>query len=449
MRLIVALPAAACLTLAWVDSAAFSDTVNGAGGVIPASGTGGGGAWVAGASATILPSAPASFGVLVPVAVNGVTSITLTNLQHTWVGDCHAVLLAPDGAMYNLFVRPALFNPNDGHPGNFSGTYTFVASGAVNSLPTDATGASSATNLVRGTYNQTFGGSAAAGATWVNGNLGIYNRALSSIKGPAGVWRLRFYDWVASDSGSLGSWTLNYTPALEPLPQVPAIIGGGILISSFASSPIAPPNSGTSNGQVSPLNASGSGGTSSGLVGGSGQMNAIIAAGGVTTLHITGSASVSQPAGHGGSGSVGIYCYTPEFMQAPLILSIQRLSSFSIDNQNAGATVSFAADTGQIVGSRLLPGNYLIDVNCFANISGAQTFASQTMNWLLTIAPVVAPCAGDVNENAVVNTDDLLLVVGAWGACPQPAYCRADRHIDGQVNTDDLLAVITTWGACP
>lgn len=55
-----------------------------------------------------------------------------------------------------------------------------------------------------------------------------------------------------------------------------------------------------------------------------------------------------------------------------------------------------------------------------------------------------APLAmGDVNANGVVNVDDLLGVINAWGACP---CCAADVNGDGMVNVDDLLAVINSWG---
>jgi len=54
---------------------------------------------------------------------------------------------------------------------------------------------------------------------------------------------------------------------------------------------------------------------------------------------------------------------------------------------------------------------------------------------------------GDVNGDGVVNVADLLLVIGAWGAC---AGCDADiaPHPagDGIVNVADLLLVISNWG---
>ncbi len=58
----------------------------------------------------------------------------------------------------------------------------------------------------------------------------------------------------------------------------------------------------------------------------------------------------------------------------------------------------------------------------------------------------VPPCAGDVSDDGVVNTTDLLLVLGNWGECPG---CAADVDGDGDVNTIDLLLLLGAWGPCP
>jgi hypothetical protein len=69
-----------------------------------------------------------------------------------------------------------------------------------------------------------------------------------------------------------------------------------------------------------------------------------------------------------------------------------------------------------------------------------------------TVIPTVPPpsCQGDVTGDNVVNVNDLLAVINAWGPCASP--CAADIAPpggDGVVNVNDLLAVINAWGPCP
>ena len=78
---------------------------------------------------------------------------------------------------------------------------------------------------------------------------------------------------------------------------------------------------------------------------------------------------------------------------------------------------------------------------------------------MLTVeVPEVAPtnpCPADLappQGNGVVNVQDLLAVITAWGVCANPNQCPADiAPVGGNdvVNVQDLLAVITAWGACP
>ena len=54
-------------------------------------------------------------------------------------------------------------------------------------------------------------------------------------------------------------------------------------------------------------------------------------------------------------------------------------------------------------------------------------------------------CRGDIDINRVVNIDDLLHVISAWGPCID---CLQDTNDNGVVNIDDLLRVISEWGNC-
>src|SRR5262245_18601108 len=57
-------------------------------------------------------------------------------------------------------------------------------------------------------------------------------------------------------------------------------------------------------------------------------------------------------------------------------------------------------------------------------------------------------CSGDINCDDTVNAADLLEVINAWGACPEPcpSFCGADVTFDCVVNVADLLFVINHWG---
>src|SRR5262249_36636284 len=131
-------------------------------------------------------------------AVSSITSVVLTGIQHTYIGDLQIVLVDPTGAGHNLLCRhlyPALalgnsynFNPGTNITFDDAGQQWPAAAGDV---PT-------------GTY-VTYGGA------WTSGNLNITNGNLSAITGPAGTWTLMFYDWAAIDTGALVGWTLNGT----------------------------------------------------------------------------------------------------------------------------------------------------------------------------------------------------------------------------------------------
>jgi hypothetical protein len=75
--------------------------------------------------------------------------------------------------------------------------------------------------------------------------------------------------------------------------------------------------------------------------------------------------------------------------------------------------------------------------SCGSRISGRGTLTINT-------------CPEDVTSNQVVNVEDLLSVIGAWGGCPGtcPPHCPADIVQNCTVNVADLLAVIAVWGPC-
>lgn len=57
--------------------------------------------------------------------------------------------------------------------------------------------------------------------------------------------------------------------------------------------------------------------------------------------------------------------------------------------------------------------------------------------------PCQEGCPADFDGDGVVNTVDLLFLLGAWGT-PE-----GDVNDDGDTDADDLLALIAAWGDCP
>ncbi len=55
-------------------------------------------------------------------------------------------------------------------------------------------------------------------------------------------------------------------------------------------------------------------------------------------------------------------------------------------------------------------------------------------------------CLGDVNGDAVVNTDDLAALLGGYGPCRR---CEEDLNGDGAVDSEDLDVLMDNWGNCP
>jgi hypothetical protein len=73
----------------------------------------------------------------------------------------------------------------------------------------------------------------------------------------------------------------------------------------------------------------------------------------------------------------------------------------------------------------------------------------RTVGLLINLTPSNVP--GDITGDGVVNVNDLLVVINAWGPCPAPPQsCPADiapsPNGDGVVNVNDLLSVINNWG---
>lgn len=71
---------------------------------------------------------------------------------------------------------------------------------------------------------------------------------------------------------------------------------------------------------------------------------------------------------------------------------------------------------------------------------------SQDMN--CNGVPDECECIGDLNGDGVVDDDDRVILLAAWGLCPDP-LCPEDLNCDGVVGAADLLILLGAWGPCP
>ncbi len=130
----------------------------------------------------------------------------------------------------------------------------------------------------------------------------------------------------------------------------------------------------------------------------------------------------------------------------------QQLSTGTILSTTA-TTQTFNADVrGGSSGSGLLRLNYLVGVVTHCSVGcpnvGTRIDLAGFANARTTLCNCPA-CPADVVPTGVVDVDDLIAVILAWGVCPSPVqFCAADANGTGIVDVDDLIAVILAWGAC-
>jgi len=60
---------------------------------------------------------------------------------------------------------------------------------------------------------------------------------------------------------------------------------------------------------------------------------------------------------------------------------------------------------------------------------------------------VTEACEGDLNGDGQVNSADLGLILGFWGACVDPV-CATDINGDGVTDKADLSLILANWGSC-
>ncbi len=80
------------------------------------------------------------------------------------------------------------------------------------------------------------------------------------------------------------------------------------------------------------------------------------------------------------------------------------------------------------------PGTYAITMRATNDFVGTYSFVVNTGK------------LADLNGDCVVNVSDLLVLLAAWGECPEGESCPADLNGDGTVNVSDLLILLSGWG---
>ena len=166
------------------------------------------------ASCSIVPVS----GLLGNVAL---TSISLNNINQTWIGDLEVRVYPPGStAPPSTTGSVVLTSPPDGRPCNFAGTYRFIDSAAT-SIDAATVGCSDATNVAPGNYRtSTYGGGANPGpVTSLATSFGTLTAANAT-----GNWLVCVFDFATPDGGAVGSTSITFAP----LTAAGATVGGRV-----------------------------------------------------------------------------------------------------------------------------------------------------------------------------------------------------------------------------
>lgn len=88
---------------------------------------------------------------------------------------------------------------------------------------------------------------------------------------------------------------------------------------------------------------------------------------------------------------------------------------------------------------------YYLVVSQWSATSPGQPFVN-TVRGPGEFLEVGEPIVGDLNDDAVVNVSDMLILLGEWGQCPKGETCPGDLNDDEAVNVSDLLILLGNWG---
>lgn len=149
--------------------------------------------------------------------------VSFEALAHTWVGDVHMTLTAPNMTTMHIMSRPGRGSASTfGYSSDFvaANSYTFRDGGVA--LFNVAPPAIIPSGIYEASSNPN------PPATNTNPYSYTPTSFIASFGGinPQGIWTLEVTDWAGGDTGSIGSWTLHVD--VVPEPATLAAVGLGL-----------------------------------------------------------------------------------------------------------------------------------------------------------------------------------------------------------------------------
>ena len=117
---------------------------------------------------------------------------------------------------------------------------------------------------------------------------------------------------------------------------------------------------------------------------------------------------------------------------------------WSLDGVPIAGQTSATIDLSQVA---ITPGSHTLSVHVVDSTSWVRDEASRAalmtrdLSWQVD---AVDQCPADLDGSGEVNVDDLLMIIGVYGT-NDPS---GDANADGVVDTNDVLAVLAAWGSC-
>ncbi|TVQ31811.1 MAG: hypothetical protein EA376_07410 [Phycisphaeraceae bacterium] len=108
-----------------------------------------------------------------------------------------------------------------------------------------------------------------------------------------------------------------------------------------------------------------------------------------------------------------------------------------VPNPGAAFTIVMSSSFGSLFNAIMLP-----DLPF-----GREWVVQYSADTLTLLVEGESSIPADLNGDGRVNAQDLSILLGSWGFCPDPpAECIADINNDGRVNAQDLAVLLSFWG---